>query len=74
MVDHTFLFIGTVKKMGNIQELIAGGVLRELYYYDSNRVNFGLFHHDANVLLALVPHDLSIIYHLVTAKPDAVVA
>ena len=58
MVDHTFLFTGAVKR---ISELIKEGTLGKLYYYDSTRVNLGLFQHDINVLWDLAPHDLSII-------------
>jgi predicted dehydrogenase len=71
MVDHTFLFTGAVKK---IRELIDAGMLGDLYYYDSTRVNLGLFQHDVNVLWDLAPHDLSIMDHLIRAKPDVVVA
>jgi len=71
MVDHTFLFTGAVKK---IRQLINDGTLGELYYYDSVRVNLGLFQHDVNVLWDLAPHDLSIMDHLIAEKPEAVVA
>jgi predicted dehydrogenase len=71
MVDHTFLFTGAVKK---IRELIDTGTLGKLYYYDSTRVNLGLFQHDVNVLWDLAPHDLSIMNHLITARPEVVVA
>jgi predicted dehydrogenase len=71
MVDHTFLFTGAVKK---IRELIAGGMLGKLYYYDSTRVNLGLFQHDVNVIWDLAPHDLSILDHLITETPEFVVA
>src|SRR5215468_2562071 len=71
MVDHTFLFTGAVKK---IRALIDEGTLGNLYYYDSTRVNLGLFQHDVNVLWDLAPHDLSIMDHLIHAKPDFVVA
>lgn len=71
MVDHTFLFTGAVKK---IRELIDQGTLGELYYYDSTRVNLGLFQHDVNVLWDLAPHDLSIMDYLISAKPDVVIA
>src|SRR4051812_46887023 len=57
MVDHTFLFTGAVKK---IKELLQDGGLGKLYYYDSTRVNLGLFQHDVNVIWDLAPHDLSI--------------
>ncbi len=71
MVDHTFLFTGAVKK---ICQLLDEGTLGKLYYYDSTRVNLGLFQHDINVLWDLAPHDLSIMDHLIQEKPEAVVA
>jgi len=71
MVDHTFLFTGAVRK---IRQLIDEGVLGKLYYYDSARVNLGLFQHDVNVIWDLAPHDLSIMNHLLDAEPDSVSA
>jgi predicted dehydrogenase len=71
MVDHTFLFTGAVKK---IRQLIQDGALGSLYYYDSMRVNLGLFQHDVNVIWDLAPHDLSIIDHLIDDKPEFVTA
>lgn len=71
MVDHTFLFTGAVKK---IRQLINEGALGNLYYYDSTRVNLGLFQHDCNVLWDLAPHDLSIVDDLIKEKPDYVTA
>ena len=71
MVDHTFLFTGAVRKM---RELLDDGVLGDLYYYDSTRVNLGLFQHDVSVVWDLAPHDLAIMDFLIKAKPDAVVA
>jgi len=54
--------------------LIDEGVLGKLYYYDSTRVNLGLFQHDVNVIWDLAPHDLSIMDHVIREKPEAVVA
>jgi predicted dehydrogenase len=71
MVDHTFLFTGAVKKIG---QLVQDGTLGNLYYYDSIRVNLGLFQHDVNVIWDLAPHDLSIVDHLFHAKPQCVTA
>src|SRR5437899_2592188 len=71
MVDHTFLFNGAVRK---IKELVDEGVLGPLYYYDSTRVNLGLFQHDVNVIWDLAPHDLSIIDYLIGLEPELVVA
>ena len=71
MVDHTFLFTGAVRKIG---QLLEEGTLGKLYYYDSTRVNLGLFQHDINVLWDLAPHDLSIMDYLTHATPEAIVA
>jgi len=71
MVDHTFLFTGAVRK---IKKLLDEGVLGKLYYYDSTRVNLGLFQHDCNVLWDLAPHDLSIMNHLLHKDAEAIVA
>src|SRR3989449_10320146 len=54
MVDHTFLFTGAVRK---IRELLDEGVLGDLYYYDSTRVNLGLFQHDVSVVWDLAPDE-----------------
>ena len=71
MVDHTFLFTGAVKK---IRQLLDEGSLGKLYYYDSTRVNLGLFQHDINVLWDLAVHDLAIMDHLIKASPEAISA
>ena len=71
MVDHTFLFTGAVRK---IKQLVDEGALGPLYYYDSTRVNLGLFQHDVNVLWDLAPHDLSIMDYMIGQEPDLVVA
>lgn len=71
MVDHTFLFTGAVQK---IRQLVQDGTLGSLFYYDSTRVNLGLFQHDINVLWDLAPHDLSIMDYLIHQRPEAVVA
>jgi predicted dehydrogenase len=71
MVDHTFLFTSAVKK---IYQLLDEGTLGKLYYYDSTRVNLGLFQHDINVLWDLAPHDLSIMDYLIKVSPEAIVA
>jgi predicted dehydrogenase len=71
MVDHTFLFTGAVRK---IRQLIDEGALGKLYYYDSTRVNLGLFQHDVNVVWDLAPHDLSIMDYLISARPETLIA
>src|SRR5947208_6130516 len=71
MVDHTFLFTGAVRK---IRQLIEEGALGDLYYYDSTRVNLGLFQHDISVIWDLAPHDLAIMDFLIQQKREAVSA
>lgn len=71
MVDHTFLFTGAVRK---IRQFIDDGTLGKLYYYDSTRVNLGLFQHDVDVIWDLAPHDLSIIDYLIGKTPEGIVA
>jgi predicted dehydrogenase len=70
-VDHTFVYTGAVRK---IRELIAEGGIGDLYYYDSVRVNLGLFQHDVNVIWDLAVHDLSIMDYVLPIRPCAVSA
>jgi predicted dehydrogenase len=71
MVDHTFLFTGAVRK---IKALLQEDTLGKLYYYDSTRVNLGLFQHDVNVIWDLAPHDLSIMDYLIGVEAEEIVA
>ena len=71
MVDHTFVYTGAVRK---IHELTHSGALGEIFYYDSVRVNLGLFQHDVNVMWDLAVHDLSIIDYVLPQRPVAVSA
>lgn len=71
MVDHTFLYTGAVRK---IKELIAEETIGDILYFDSVRVNLGLFQHDVNVIWDLAPHDISIMDHLLQKKPEAISA
>jgi len=70
-VDHTFIYTGAVRKM---KEIITSGRLGELYYFDSVRVNLGLFQHGVNVIWDLAPHDISIMDYLLEERPLAVSA
>ena len=71
MVDHTFLFTGAVRK---IKDLVEEGSLGRLYYYDSMRVNLGLFQHDVNVVWDLAPHDFAIMDFIIPQRPLALSA
>jgi predicted dehydrogenase len=70
-VDHTFIYTGAVKKM---KEVISSGEFGDIYYFDSVRVNLGLFQPDVNVVWDLAPHDISIMDHLISEKPTTVAA
>jgi predicted dehydrogenase len=71
MVDHTFVYTSAVRKM---HDLVATKVVGDIYYYDSVRVNLGLFQHDVNVLWDLAVHDLSIMDYVLPSQPYAVSA
>ncbi|MDQ3649014.1 MAG: Gfo/Idh/MocA family oxidoreductase [Acidobacteriota bacterium] len=71
MVDHTFVYTGAVRK---IKEIVESGELGELLYFDSTRINLGLFQQDLNVVWDLAPHDLSIMDFIIDHQPEAVTA
>jgi predicted dehydrogenase len=71
MVDHTFLFTGAVRK---IREIVNSRELGSLFFYDSTRINLGLFQHDINVVWDLAPHDFSIMNYLLNKTPVAISA
>ncbi|HEV2904980.1 MAG TPA: Gfo/Idh/MocA family oxidoreductase [Pyrinomonadaceae bacterium] len=71
MVDHTFVYTGAVRKM---KEILKNGELGDLLYFDSVRINLGLFQRDINVLWDLAPHDLSIMDYLIERQPIGVSA
>lgn len=71
MVDHTFVYTSAVRK---IKELIDTGKIGQVYYYDSVRINLGLFQHDVNVVWDLAVHDLSILDYVLPDRPVAVSA
>lgn len=71
MVDHTFVYTGAVRK---IRELALSGELGQVYYYDSVRINLGLFQHDANVLWDLAVHDLSILDYVLGGEAKGISA
>lgn len=71
MVDHTFVYTGAVQK---IADLIEADELGDIYYYDSTRVNLGLFQRDVNVIWDLAVHDFAIMDRLIAAKPVAISA
>jgi predicted dehydrogenase len=71
LVDHTFIYTGAVRKMG---EIVNSGDLGRIYYYDSIRVNLGLFQRDVSVISDLAVHDFSILDYLLKEQPVAISA
>ncbi len=71
MVDHTFVYTGAVRTIAN---LVESGEIGNIYYYDSTRVNLGLFQRDVSVIWDLAVHDFSIMDHLLPARPVAISA
>lgn len=71
LVDHTYIYTNAIMR---IKDLISAGELGETYYFDSVRVNLGLFQNDVNVIWDLAPHDLSIMDFIIEKKPLSVVA
>ena len=71
MVDHIYLYNGAIRKM---KDIISKGKIGKIQYFDSIRVNLGLFQHDSNVLWDLAVHDMSILYYLIDEKPYSVIA
>ena len=69
MVDHTFVYTGAVQKL---RQLVHGGELGDLYYFDSERINLGLFQQDVDVIWDLAVHDLSIMDYVLPLRPTAV--
>lgn len=71
MLDHTFIYTGAVRL---IKKYLDGGEIGDVYYFDSVRINLGLFQHDVNVIWDLAPHDIAIMDFLLNRIPEAVVA
>ena len=71
MVGHTFEYTGAVHKM---KELVENNVIGDVLYFDSSRVNLGLFQEDINVIWDLAPHDVSIMHYVLEKSPNAVMA
>jgi predicted dehydrogenase len=71
MIDHTFVYTGAVRK---IKHVVASGMLGDVYYYDSTRINLGLFQRDVDVIWDLAVHDLAIMDYIIPSVPCAVAA
>jgi predicted dehydrogenase len=71
MVDHTFIYSEPVR---HIKQMVQDNELGDIHYFDSVRVNLGLFQHDSNVLWDLAVHDVSIMNHILPTTAVAVSA
>jgi predicted dehydrogenase len=71
LVDHTFIYAPAIQA---IHRLVESGDIGDLWYYDSTRINLGLFQRDVNVIWDLAVHDLSILQLLIGKPPLSVSA
>jgi predicted dehydrogenase len=73
MCDHTYCYTPAVLK---IREVVQSGMLGDLQFFDSVRINLGLVQRDVDVLWDLAPHDLSILDFVLPecVRPQAVAA
>jgi len=71
MVDHTFLYTGSVELL---RRLVVEQEFGQILYLDSVRVNLGLFQNDVNVVYDLAPHDVSIFNYVLGEYPVSVSA
>ena len=71
MVDHTYVYSAAVEAM---RAMVLGGEIGDLVYFDSTRVNLGLFQPDVSVLWDLAVHDLAILQRITGRIPTAVSA
>jgi predicted dehydrogenase len=71
LVDHIFIYTDAIQR---IKEYLSKGMLGDMYYFDSVRINLGLFQHDINVLWDLAPHDLAVMDYLIAEQPVSIVA
>lgn len=66
LVDHTFVYTDAVMYL---KRFLDQEGLGHLYYFDSVRVNLGLYQHDVNVVWDLAAHDFSILTYLFPDMP-----
>ncbi len=71
LVDHTFIYTGAVRKVLSYRD---EGRLGRVLYYDSTRINLGLYQKDVNVIWDLAVHDFSIILQLLPGQPVGISA
>jgi len=67
MLDHTFCYTPAVR---HIRQAIADGVVGDVLYVDSVRINLWFVQPDVNVFWDLAPHDLSILDFILPSGLD----
>ncbi|MDR2909059.1 MAG: Gfo/Idh/MocA family oxidoreductase [Oscillospiraceae bacterium] len=71
-VDHIMLYNRVI---AYIKDMLDNGILGELLYYDSSRMNLGPIRRDVNAMTDLAVHDLAVIDYLSGGKtPQSVTA
>ncbi len=69
MVGYTFVYASSIR---HIRDLVCSGQIGNVQYFDSVRVNLGIFRRDVNVVWDLAAHDISILRYLVVHEPERV--
>ncbi len=71
MVGHVLLFHPAIQK---IKQIINDGVIGELQYIYSNRLNLGKVRSEENVFWSFAPHDIAIFQYLTESFPENIYA
>lgn len=71
MVGHLLLYHPAVNRL---QMLVAQGVLGDIKYVQSDRLNINYFKNDRSVMWDLAPHDVSMIAHVIGSEPVRVIS
>jgi UDP-2-acetamido-3-amino-2,3-dideoxy-glucuronate N-acetyltransferase len=66
MVGHLLLYHPAVNRL---KSLIREGILGEIAYVQSDRLNINYYKNDRSVLWDLAPHDLSMVSYILDKKP-----
>ena len=69
MVGHVLLFHPAIIK---IKEIIGNGLIGDMQYLYSNRLNLGKVRTEENVFWSLAPHDIAIFQYLTDSFPSVI--
>lgn len=70
MVGHLLLYHPAVNRL---KMLIEDGVLGEIKYVQSDRLNINYFKNDRSVMWDLAPHDVSMASYVINSEPEKII-